>query len=58
MEQCKHEIAVKQEGYNVVTYCDKCGKIFEIKPAHNCKPTCSTFENGMITDNCGQILHD
>lgn len=53
MEECKHTPAVKVEGGMVVTYCKKCGKILDTKPAS----TNEHFFRSGSNNNGGQILH-
>ena len=58
---CEHEIAIKIENGMIVTYCKKCGKILDTKPANtNNKKSIlpGTSNNEVLKDNGGSILHD
>lgn len=58
---CKHEVEIKLENGNIITYCKKCGAILDTKPAHtgpyNDAVKIRWSEAG-IKDNGGDILHD
>lgn len=38
---CNHSVSIKADSGNYVTYCTKCGKIFDIKPCFDNKWTCT-----------------
>lgn len=50
---CEHKIVVKSVGNNIVSYCEKCGKIIDTTP----KPEKPMIEIAGFKDNGGQILH-
>lgn len=57
---CDHKIEVKIENGVAITYCTKCGEIFETKPVKESSKSpdymCTT-ECGRDFGNGGQILH-
>lgn len=54
MENCNHQIKVKNENGMIITYCAKCGKILDSKSCFNEKIDIN-WENN--SNNGGQILH-
>ena len=53
---CEHEIETKVENGYIITYCTKCGEIFDSKPVPSEREV--HWNEGLVHDNGGQILHD
>lgn len=51
----KHEITTKVENGMIITYCKKCGEIFDAKPVPQNR---INWNEAGLKDNGGQILHD
>ena len=58
MNNCKHKVELKVENGVAITYCVKCGAILSARPCGGETRTKDRWQEGLLKDNGGSILHD